>query len=42
MVFPWCIDGAATSEVGEVEYSFRFYRIAEIDNKPQIVYDLNT
>ena len=42
MLIPWCIDGAATSEVGQVEYSLMFYRVAEIENKRKIVYQLNT
>lgn len=42
MLIPWCIDGAATSEVGLVEYSLMFYRIAEIENERKIVYRLNT
>lgn len=42
MIFPWCIDGAATQFDGNVEYSFRFYRIDTIDDKLTFTYSLNT
>lgn len=42
MIFPWCIDGAATQYTGTVEYSIKFYRIEEIEGKPVYAYILNT
>ena len=42
LLFPWCIDGAATQKAGIVEYSFRFYRVDTIDGKLVFTYSLNT
>ena len=42
MIFPWCIDGAATQYKGIVEYSIRFYRLEEDAEEYTLVYNLNT
>lgn len=39
ILFPWCIDGLATEKAGILEYSIKFFQVA--DNK-KIVYNLNT
>lgn len=41
MLFPWCIDGAATQTAGVVEYAFRFYRVDSVDGKLKFTYNLN-
>lgn len=42
MIFPWCVDGAATSQQGTVQYSIRFYRIEEDNQEYKLIYNLNT
>ena len=42
MLFPWCIDGAATAIQGIVEYSIRFYRIEEDKEEYELVYNMST
>lgn len=42
MLFPWCIDGAATHYQGIVKYCVRFYRIEENASEYSLVYNLNT
>ena len=40
IIFPWCIDGAATKDAGIVEYSIRFY---QLDNyNYNLVFNLST
>ena len=39
ILFPWCIDGAATMASGSVEYSFSFYKVDHEGKK--YVYNLN-
>lgn len=39
IIFPWCIEGLATDQAGDVEYSIRFFSIGN-DNK--VEYSLNT
>ena len=40
ILFPWCIEGEATKEAGDVQYSVRFYKINEGGKFFQ--YNLNT
>lgn len=40
LIFPWCIDGAATRDAGMVEYSIRFYKLDEYHKT--LVYNLST
>lgn len=40
IVFPWCIDGAATEVAGTVEYAFSFYKVDTAAKK--FLYNLNT
>lgn len=40
LIFPWCIDGAATRDAGMVEYSIRFYKLDEYYKT--ITYNLST
>ena len=40
LIFPWCIDGAATRDAGIVEYSIRFYKLDEYHHT--LVYNLST
>ena len=40
LIFPWCIDGAATRDAGEVTYSIRFYKLDQYHQTLQ--YNLNT
>lgn len=42
ILIPWAIGGAATSQNGKLQYAIRFFKIAEIDNKLELVYNLNT
>lgn len=42
MLFPWCVDGAATQYQGEVKFSIRFYRVEENLGKYYLTYNLNT
>lgn len=42
MLFPWCIDGAATKKAGTIKYAIRFYRVGEVEGKNVLVYNLNT
>ena len=42
ILIPWVIGGAATSQNGKLQYAIRFFKIAEIDNKLELVYNLNT
>lgn len=40
MVFPWVIDGGATSVAGEIQYSIRFFKLDPLGSN--FVYNLNT
>lgn len=40
IVFPWCIDGAATEVSGTVQYAFSFYKVDHEAKK--FLYNLNT
>lgn len=40
LIFPWCIDGAATRDAGIVEYSIRFYKLDEYNHT--LAYNLST
>lgn len=42
MIFPWCIDGAATMYQGIVSYSIRFYMIQELSGEFIYLYNLGT
>ena len=42
MIFNWALGGASTSKNGLLEYAIRFYRVAEIDGKLELIYNLNT
>ena len=42
MIFPWCIDGAATMYQGIVSYSVRFYMIQELSGEFTYLYNLGT
>lgn len=40
MLFPWCIDGAATEAAGPVQYSIQFFKLDSTGTK--FAYNLNT
>ena len=40
LIFPWCIDGRASSVSGPIEYAVRFYKINS--NGTKFIYNLNT
>ena len=40
ILFPWCIDGAATKAAGTVKYSIRFFKINETGS--HFIYNINT
>lgn len=40
ILFPWCIDGAATKAAGTVRYSIRFYKID--DSGHYFIYNIST
>ena len=40
IIFPWCIDGAATRDAGDVQYSIRFYKVDLVQKN--LIYNLNT
>lgn len=42
IIFPWNVGGAATMQNGTVEYSIRFYKIDVVNDKLQLIYNLNT
>lgn len=42
MIFPWCIDGAATSQQGIVSYSVRFFVVEERSGEYKYLYNLGT
>lgn len=42
MIFPWCIDGAATSLSGIVSYSIQFFMIQEYAGEYRYLYNLGT
>lgn len=42
MLFPWCVDGAATKNKGIVSYSIRFYIIEEQEQEYYLVYNMST
>lgn len=42
MIFPWCVDGAATEYKGEVKFSIRFYQVEECAGEYYLIYNLNT
>lgn len=42
ILIPWAIGGAATSQNGKLQYAIRFFKIAENDDKLELVYNLNT
>jgi hypothetical protein len=42
MIFPWCIDGAATRQKGSIQYSIRFYKIRDNSSDYELIYNLNT
>lgn len=42
MIFPWCIDGAATHKAGTVTYSIRFYKIREENEEYELIYNMST
>lgn len=42
MIFPWCIDGAATSMQGIVSYSIRFFIVEEKSEEYNYLYNLGT
>lgn len=50
IIFPWCIDGAATVAAGAVKYSFKFYNVTKSPNvdeegnflEAEFEYSLNT
>ena len=42
ILFPWCIDGAATAAAGKVKYAIEFYKIGYEGQKPKFLYNLNT
>ena len=39
ILFPWCIDGAATKTAGIVKYSVRFYKVDE--HSDTLLFNLN-
>lgn len=44
IIFPWCIDGAATAAAGAIKYSFLFYNVTISPNggEAKFEYSLNT
>ncbi len=42
MIFPWCIDGAATQLKGPIQYSIRFYKIRDNNSDYELIYNLST
>jgi hypothetical protein len=42
MIFPWCIDGAATSLSGIVSYSIQFFIVEENAEEYKYLYNLGT
>lgn len=40
ILFPWCIDGAATEQAGVIEFAIRFYKIDS--NNQHFIYNLST
>ncbi len=40
IIFPWCIDGAATALAGNVKYSFKFYHTFK-DEQGNVLFDLD-
>jgi hypothetical protein len=42
MIFPWCIDGMATSQKGTVQYSVRFFIVEERSEEYTYLYNLST
>lgn len=43
ILFPWCIDGAATAAAGNISYSFKFYdTFKDDDGKVLFNFNLNT
>lgn len=42
MLFPWCVDGAATEYKGDVKFTIRFYRVEELAGEYYLTYNLNT
>lgn len=42
MIFPWCIDGAATSLSGIVSYSIQFFIVEEKAEEYRYIYNLGT
>lgn len=42
MIFPWCIDGAATRQKGPIQYSIRFYKIRDNSSDYELIYNLST
>jgi transcriptional regulator with XRE-family HTH domain len=42
MLLPWCIDGAATENAGDIQYSVRFYIVESDGYDVKLIYNLNT
>lgn len=43
ILFPWCIDGAATKKAGDIKYSFKFYNtFKDKDDNVLFSFNLNT
>lgn len=42
IIFPWNVTGAATAKEGNIEYSIRFYKIDYVNDKLELIYNLNT
>lgn len=42
MIFPWCIDGAATALSGIVSYSIQFFIVEENAEEYKYLYNLGT
>lgn len=42
MIFPWVVNGTATSKDGKLEYAIRFFKVSDDDGKLELVYNLNT
>ena len=40
VIFPWCIDGAATESAGVIEYSIRFFKVDPV--KKVLYYNMST
>lgn len=40
IIFPWCIDGAATRDAGEIKYSLRFFKVDPV--KKELLYNMST